>query len=291
MAETNVDKLARERREAETLRLKQEKEDNELFSYDSLVEMTQWNKALIRVMHRSVAKDTTMAEFAYFLNYAKSLGLNPIDKEIWCYKDHKNNVITFTGKDGFLKLAKKDPFYKGIQSAYVCENDEFYCDIPSGTIMHTFGQNERGKTVGAWSKVLSKDKSNREDVLIWVPFDEFNKGQSTWNSNPTEMIKKTAECHALKSFVGVPGLQNQYEWRVQDNVASHVTELPETSTEKPKEEVKAEQRLQLMIENAPNLEALRKVMSHCQTPEMVELYNSKKEALQNEKLQKDQGNI
>lgn len=278
MAETNVEKLQRERREAEVVRAKQEKEDNELFSYDSLVEMTQWNKALIRVMHRSVAKDTTMAEFAYFLNYCKSLGLNPIEKEVWCYRDHKNNIITFAGKDGFLKLAKKDPLYKGLQSAYVCENDYFGIDIPNGNVVHTFEHKDRGEVVGAWAKVLSRDKDQREDTVIWVPFDEFNKNQSTWNSNPTEMIKKTAECHALKNFVGIPGLQNEYEWKVKDNVVSHVTELP-SSSEKPKQEQKEEQRLQLMIENAKDLESLKKVMSHCQTPELVEAYNNKKEEL------------
>lgn len=272
--ETNVEKLARERREYEVARIKQEKEDNELFSYDNLVEMTQWSKSIIRVMHRSVAKDTTMAEFAYFLNYSKSLGLNPIDKEVWCYKDHKNNLIIFAGKDGFLKLAKKDPLYKGVQSAYVCEEDYFSIDIPNGVVVHTFEHKGRGSVVGAWSRVLSRDKEQREDVLVWVPFDEFNKGQSTWGSNPTEMIKKTAECHALKSFVGIPGLQNEYEWKVKDNVVAHITE--ET---KPVQEFKEEERLIKMIESASTIPSLKSLLNNCNTPELIELYENRKKEI------------
>lgn len=278
--ETNVEKLARERKEKEFEDKKQSQEDMVLFSYDKLAEANHMRKDLIVVMHKQVAKGTTYPEFAYFLQYCKAIGLSPILKEVWCYKDHKDNVVIFAGKDGFVKKAKEDPLYLGYLSAFVCENDMFVIDIPQCFVDHNFNNKDRGKIVGAWCWVESKDKQQRKDVMVWVPIDEFNKNQATWAAVPSEMIKKVAECHALKQFVGIPGLQNEYEFKVgKDNLVTHVAEVIQEPATK-KQEQKEEERLEKMIEGAETMEALRKVMSHCQTPELIELYNSKKDELQ-----------
>lgn len=281
--ETNVEKLARERKEKELVEKQQNQEDMILFSYDKLAEANQERKDLIVVMHKQVAKNTTLPEFAYFLQYCKAIGLNPILKEVWCYKDHKDNVIIFAGKDGFVKKAKEDQMYLGYLSATVYENDDFVIDIPNIFVDHNFNNKDRGKIIGAWCWVKSKDKTVREDVLSWVPFSEFDKGQSTWSGVPSEMIKKVAECHALKQFVGIAGLQNEYEFKVgKDDKVTHMTEiLPEKK--ELKQEKKEEERLEKMIESADTMESLRKLMTHCQTPELIEMYNNKKNELNKER--------
>lgn len=280
MPETNIEKLERERKEKELRQSQLQKQESQLFSYDSLSINNNLRKDVIVVLHKQIAKNTTMAEFAFFLEYCKAIGLNPVLKEVWCYKDNLDNLITFAGKDGFVKKAKEDPFYLGYSSAYVCENDHFFIDIPSGTVEHVFDNKDRGKLRGAWSRVKSKEKDQRDDSLIWVPFEDFNKGKSTWSSVPTEMIKKVADCHALKQFVGIPGLQNEYEFRVgKDDRVTHINEIPAEVKKELIQLEKEEKRLTQLIEEAPSLDALKKFMSNCQTPELVEVYNKKKDEL------------
>jgi len=51
----------------------------------------------IGVIQKSVAKDTTFAELAYFLNVCKTMELNPFNKEVWCYKDNRGNLFNLFG--------------------------------------------------------------------------------------------------------------------------------------------------------------------------------------------------
>ena len=63
--------------------------------------INQFSENEIEIIKNTVAKGVTDTELQYFLILAKSLGLNPFNKEIWCYKDKKGNVLMFTGRDGF----------------------------------------------------------------------------------------------------------------------------------------------------------------------------------------------
>ena len=61
-----------------------------------------YSKEQIQVIKNSVAKGTTDTELQYFLMVCKSTNLNPVMKEIWCYKDKQDNHLVFAGRDGFL---------------------------------------------------------------------------------------------------------------------------------------------------------------------------------------------
>ena len=76
----------------------------------NLATANQWNPEQIAIIKATVAKNTTDTELAYFLNLSASLELNPFNKEIWCYKDSKQNLMTFAGRDGFLKIAQSNRF-------------------------------------------------------------------------------------------------------------------------------------------------------------------------------------
>ena len=91
--ETNVQKLAREREEKQRL-LELEKKS---FTMDKISEMTSFSVDMLQVFQRTVAKNTSPAELVYFLTVCKQVGLNPINKEIWCYKDNIGNLVVFTG--------------------------------------------------------------------------------------------------------------------------------------------------------------------------------------------------
>lgn len=166
--------------------------------------ISQFTESEIDIIKKTVAKGTTDTELSYFLILAKSLGLNPFNKEIWCYKDAKGNLLTFAGRDGFLVAAQKQPVYNGLRSGYVCANDKvFSMDIPNAVIEHKFDNKPRGAYVGAYAIAFRK---GAEATVVWVDFNTFNKGFNAWKSNPGEMIIKVAEAHALKKAFGLSGV-------------------------------------------------------------------------------------
>lgn len=173
----------------------------------------------VAVIQNSVAKGTSKVELAYFINVCKTVGLNPFVKEIWCYKDKQGNLLVFAGRDGFLAKAQRHPSFKGIRSSDVCENDKFSIDIANNKIEHSFGIGERGKIVGAYAIAFRKDG---EPTIEYADFKSYDKGFNAWRTHPAEMIKKTAETHALKKCFGISGIQSEYDYDVKDNVAMPV---------------------------------------------------------------------
>ena len=200
---------------------------------DKIAKFTGYSSEEVAIIKQTVAKGTTDAELAYFLSVAKSAGLNPFNKEVWCYKDNKNNLLVFAGRDGFLSKAQSNPAFNGIRSSEVKEKDTFSLDIANNKIDHKFGVGERGKTIGAYAIVFRKDG---EPTIEWADFATYNKGYNTWKTNPDEMIKKVAESHSLKKAFGISGIQSEYDFEVKDNVAipiefKEVDELTELKKE------------------------------------------------------------
>lgn len=259
----NVSILAKER-EAKQKELALE---NQQFSYDVITELTGYQNKMLAVIHKTVAKGTTNSEFTYFLIYCKSIGLNPLNKEIWCYKNTKGDVIIFTGRDGFLKKNKENPLYRGMRSSEVCEYDDFEIDMISGEVKHKI-TNNRGHVIGAYAIVSIE---GQKDIIKWLDFAEFDLKQAKWTTAPKMMIKKCAESHTLKEAAGMTGIQAEEGFIVRNNVAYAEVE------ERPAEE----ERLELMIENAKTLDGLKKLMKECTTAELVELYDKKKKELEN----------
>lgn len=168
----------------------------------------------VSVIKKTVAKGTSDTELALFIYTASSTGLNPLLKEIWCYKDNKGNLLIFAGRDGFLKKAQQHPKYAGMRSASVREKDIFEIDIPKGVINHQIANESnaaRGKITGAYAVVFRKDE---EPTVVWVDFETYNKGYSAWKSHSDDMIIKVAEIKALKKAFGMAEMQSPYDWNV-----------------------------------------------------------------------------
>ena len=170
----------------------------------------------VAVIKKTVAKNTTNTELAFFLQVCHANGLNPFLKEAWCYKDNKGNLIVFAGRDGFLKKAQENPAYNGIRSSEVRAKDVFKIDIANNKIEHEFGIGDRGEIVGAYAIAFRK---NGEPTIEYVDFSRYNKKHNTWNTHPEEMIKKVAEVHALKKGFGLSCLQAEDEFNIENGVA------------------------------------------------------------------------
>jgi phage recombination protein Bet len=272
MAElTNVQQLEVNRRVESA---KQELEKAYL-GYDKLSVMTGFKSEMISIMHRTIAKNTSVTELAYFLQVCKSSGLNPLNKEIWCYKDNKENVIIFTGRDGFLKKMKEDPNYVGMRSSDVCEFDEFEIDMIEGIVKHKITTNRGKEILGAYAIVSIRGK---QDTIVWLDFKEYDLGQAKWKSAPKMMIKKCAQAQALKEACGLTGIQVEEAFVVNDGIATAIKDDLKTEVEKQVDF--EEDRLIKLIEACKTPEALQKFFDDCTTPKTIDAYDKKRQSFQ-----------
>jgi len=220
-------------------------------------DMTGFSIDQIEVVKNTVAKNTTDIELSYFLSIAKGTGLNPFMKEIWCYKDNKQNLLVFAGRDGFLKKAQESNIWNGITSASVHENDEFSLDMASGEISHKPNFKDRGKIIGAYA--ISKPKGCEFVTIEWAEMSVYDKGGKGWNNvwdkDPESMIKKVAESHCLKKAYGITGLQVEYDYDTTGSAAVALTHDMMTDEELEKEKVFTDQLEKLKL--ADTIESMK----------------------------------
>lgn len=175
------------------------------------------SEAEVAVIRRNLAKNISDTELAFFFGVCKSMKLNPFNKEVWCYKDKKQNLLIFAGRDGFLAKAQQNPVFNGVRSCEVCMNDEIEINIPMGEIHHKIDpKKDRGSIIGAYAFAFRKEG---EPTIEWADFKVYNKGYNTWKTHPADMIKKVAESHALKKAFGISGIQSEYDFNVNEGVA------------------------------------------------------------------------
>jgi len=178
---------------------------------------TNFKAEEIAIIKQTVAKGTTDTELAYFLSICSSVKLNPMMKEIWCYKDGRGNLLTFAGRDGFLKRAQESKLWNGMTSAEVYAEDFFEMDLTNAKITHKPNFKDRKTILGAYAIV--KPKGCELPTVEWADFKVYDKGQFVWKQFPAEMIKKVAEIHALKKAFGIGILQSEYDFNVVNDTA------------------------------------------------------------------------
>ena len=223
-----------------------------------------YTKEEVALVQHSVAKNTSKVELAYFLNVCKTMDMNPFNKEVWCYKDRKDNLLIFAGRDGFLSKAQKNPLFNGIRSCEVRENDEWSIDIANNIIIHKITKNlkDRGNIIGAYAIVFRK---GGEPTIEWSDFETYNKGYNTWKSHPAEMIKKTSESHALKKAFGISGIQSEHDFTINNGVA-----IPNNTTTPVDKEY---QRITDHINNAKSIKILKQVENSLKDKLHIDHYN------------------
>lgn len=171
--------------------------------------LAEYPSDLVDTIKATVAKDATDEELYMFLSIAKQYDLNPFLKEIWFTK-MKGEVAIMTSRDGYRKLAMREPTYRKCQSMAVYENDEFEMEFTMGEITnltHKFKQNDRGKLIGAYAILKTTTLDN---YVSYVDFREYDKRNNIWKSYPSAMIRKVAENDVYKRFVNINGL-NDFE--------------------------------------------------------------------------------
>ncbi len=191
-------------------RIKSKKESQPITIHDKKGGiLAEYPSDLVDVIKSTVAKDATDEELYVFLQIANQYDLNPFMKEIWFTKMNEQ-VAIMTSRDGYRKLAMREPTFVKCQSMAVYENDEFEMELMMGEITnltHKFKQNDRGNIMGAYAVLKT---TNHENYVAYVDFREYDKRNNIWKKYPSSMIRKVAENDVYKRFVNINGL-NDYE--------------------------------------------------------------------------------
>lgn len=204
-----------------------EKKDN----LQTIAEEFGKTRSDIQVVLTQLLKGGTTDELRYFLNVAKVHDLNPFTKEISAYKDYKGNLIIIVTREGFRKIAQRNPEFDSLSSMEVCENDEFEMSMDENMnikIKHAVKSfKDRGLLLGAYAILKSKSGAiSIEWADIKTYYREFKKDgkivETPWTTYTSEMIKKVAETHAIKKMNNISGVigEEEFESMKYKNVIS-----------------------------------------------------------------------
>jgi len=189
---------------------------------NKISQVTGFTPEQIAIVKHTVAKNTTDTELAYFLSIARDSGLNPFMKEIWCYKDNQENLITFAGRDGRLRNAQESPKWNGMTSGAVYSNDVFEVDLGIGAIKHIPNFKDRGKLLGSYAMI--RPKGCELATIVWSDIDDYKKSFGAWKTHTEAMIIKVSEAHVLKKTFPISGTQVEYDYEVSGNIAIPVSD-------------------------------------------------------------------
>ena len=190
-----------------------------------------------RLIKATVAKGASDNELELFLTLAGRYRLDPFRKEIWCIKRSPSDAaLIMTSRDGYMKIAKEDPNYMGVQAFVVKEGDTFRINAAEGTVEHSFGT-KRGAILGAWAMARHR---RLPPVVCFVDHAEYKGNSPIWSKFPSAMIQKVAEVFVLKRQFDITGLVTSEEMDAEyaaPSAGSYVEQAP--AVESPRAEVVA----------------------------------------------------
>lgn len=166
-----------------------------------------YDEDMVKAVKNTVARDATDSELFMFFNVANKYDLDPFLHEIYFVKTKEGKSSLMTGRDGYRKIAMREPTYSSHYSDYVCKNDTFKVTRKMGkveNVEHEYEQNDRGALVGAYCILETTDDRT---YFFYAEFNKYNTGQNAWSSYPNDMIVKVAETRVFKSFANINGVQ------------------------------------------------------------------------------------
>jgi phage recombination protein Bet len=183
----------------------------------------EFSPAQIKLLRRTVAKDCNDEEFSYFLEVAAAYDLNPLVGEVYASKMGGSNgsggrVVILVGRNGWLKMARRNANYLGIDGDVVRENDSFKVSRKAdGTreILHEYegDADKRGAIKGAWAEVIT----TAARYYVFAPIAEYRPTNqrkleySPWGSQESVMIQKCAYIAALRIAFSISGVYDEAE--------------------------------------------------------------------------------
>jgi phage recombination protein Bet len=186
--------------------------------------------AQVKIIKDTVAVGTTDAEFHLFLEICARYELNPLTGEAYCMKipgknGDRGRMVPVVGRNGWLKIARRNPDFVRVDSDVVREKDHFKVVRKDGkrTIEHAYEGTEaqRGPILGAWAEVIRRDA---DPTYAYCPIAEYKPGgakltYSPWSSQESVMMKKCAIIVALRETYSMAGVYDEAEMHRVTNFA------------------------------------------------------------------------
>lgn len=226
----------------------------------TVTEETRVTQELLLDYLKTMNKGLTEQQTKQFLAVAGTFGLNPWKREVYAVtyknKDGSTDMSIVTGYETYIKRAELNPNYDGFDI-------EFKGGFKRGKITKQ-GKNGPWQvdalvpdgTVSCVCTVYRKDRAHptREEVF----FDEYDQGNSMWQSKPRTMLKKVAIVSAFRKafpldFGGMPYTNDELpdnmtgadKLNAQGHVEVTVDEQPEPPKEQPRHN-RADPKAQLL---------------------------------------------
>lgn len=181
-----------------------------------------YDEEMVTAVKNTVAREATDAELFMFLNVCNKYDLDPFLGEIYFVKTKEGKSSLMSGRDGYRKIAMREPTYKVHYSDAVFENDVFKVVRKMGKledIIHEYGHQDRGSLVGAYSVLQTTDG---RVYFFYAEMKYYNTNQNAWQTYPKDMIIKVAETRVFKSFANINGIQAEEsmpsEYSSEENV-------------------------------------------------------------------------
>ena len=136
-----------------------------------------WTTEQLQLITDSIAKGATPDELKLFLYRCQTLGLDPLKPGVIHFIKYGTNPGAIViGIEGFRSLAAKTGKVAGVSRGLIKDHS--------------------GALLGAWAEIYRSDwiKPAREEVSL----KEYSTGKGNWVKMPETMIKKVAECAALR---------------------------------------------------------------------------------------------
>ena len=137
-------------------------------------------------------------EVMMFIQLCKYRHLNPFIREAYLVKYNNSPATMIVGKDVFLRRAKSNPSFRGMQAGiYVLSKDGKLSQREG-----VFYIKDMERLVGGWCKVFVEGWET--PFLHSVPLDEYigrksnGEANSNWATRPATMIRKVAIVQALR---------------------------------------------------------------------------------------------
>lgn len=251
--------------------------------YLQLQDQYELGKLQVDTILATYGKNMEVSDFMLFLSKAKQYGLSIERWEIRWYKDNKQNIVMFAGRDWFLSLAHRDPRFSWLNSSEVCEKDKFELDIANQKIVHQHTWSDRWAIIWAYAIAYAKDSI---PVIERVSISDYDKKSMVWNTHKSQMIKKVAEVHALKKQFGISWLywteEAESMW-VPQNIQDWTEYLTEGSEEvqaiiKSIEQAESSSELDLVL---AEIKKIKKQLSKTQSSDILLQRSKKKQELKN----------
>ena len=190
-----------------------------------------YDEEMVKAVKNTVAAGATDSELFMFFSVANKYDLDPFLHEIYFVK-FKDKSQIMSGRDGFRKIAMREPTYKVHYSDYVCENDEFEIVKKFGKVVdmtHKYTHKDRGNLIGAYCVLETTDDRK---YSFYAEFRKYNTGKNAWQTYPNDMIIKVAETRVFKSFANINGIQAEEsmpsEYSSEENIVEEEVDVIDT---------------------------------------------------------------